>query len=158
MMIIPKAYQTAIFRFCRVYYSLRKSTQHRTRDLRISSNPIPRGKDRRRTELSRVIPLNWLPSAHLPTYLPTFVLVYRREERERESERSEMQRITPGIRKTRKRTRNGRGRRVFTRKSDRVPLSRWWGINFIIKVSFFSSFRIIWELMTFSRWANLKLQ
>jgi len=53
----------------------------------ISSNPIPRAKDRRRTELSRMIPLNWLPSAHLPTYLPTFVLVYRRKERERERER-----------------------------------------------------------------------
>lgn len=111
----------------------RKSMQHRAGDLRISSNPISRAKDRRRTELSRMIPLNWLPSAHLPTYLPTFVLVYRREEREQErkerrgeterrSERGEKQIIIPGIRKTRKRTRDGRGRRAFIQKrSDRMP-------------------------------------
>lgn len=50
--------------------------KYATRKLRISWNPVPRVRIEAWLN-SQVIPLNWLPSAHLPTYLPTFVLVHR---------------------------------------------------------------------------------
>lgn len=116
-MIILKAYQTAIFHLYRVLYPEEEQAASRER----SQNFVEPHSTRQGSKTDWALSGDTvkLTSVCPPTYLPTYFRprISSKGEREREtSERSEMQRIIPGIRKTRNRMRNGWGRRIFIQK------------------------------------------